>query len=140
MCGGSRGRGVRRTYPKMEKAAAFLSGSIMWAQLVCVQRGAALVKRLVSSPEGWRRRDRRMPARAHTCSLEPRERVGSNVGRISTFPERTPCAVPVGRGRNAQTQTADGTQSVKFDSQGYDVSVLQYSTALDESPKMNAKM
>ena len=44
MCGGSRGAAfVRRTCPKMEnEAAAFLSGSIMWAQLVCVQRGAAL--------------------------------------------------------------------------------------------------
>ena len=102
MCGGSRGAAfVRRTCPKMEnEAAAFLSGSIMWAQLVCVQRGAALaatvfVTRGLEATIGVRY----ALACAHVfTSLEPRESVGlwgvcglecgARAFAISTFPER----------------------------------------------------
>ena len=115
MCGGSRGRGVRRACPKMEKAAAFLSGSIMWALNWCV---SSVVRRwwLVFVTRGAGGDDRRMPSRAHVFTLEPRESVGSNVGLaafpLSTFPERTahPALSAAGESRETQSQTAVGIQ------------------------------
>ena len=90
------------------EAAAFLSGSIMWAQLVCVQRGAALaatvfVTRGLEATIGVRY----ALACAHVfTSLEPREsvglwRVGSNVVRAHFHFSRT----AVGTQREIQVQT-----------------------------------